>query len=256
MITFVCWQIFVHVCCVVCCVAQEQLEAGDLVFVADGGRHGNDMTITGCFAKCSDGTSFEDKTKSTYFQCYDEQSLAARKEKNRGLLNQIEMVHVFSKGAMVLNKCAQKHYSGTSLGNNIGPIVVPKYDDPAVWRVTADVMRKIYGKTGKILVGGPCPVPVVAKPEFLDNCEPVTWHGSCPALYEELLHSFNVKSVCDATVADHTFALACLKAKIPYIGITMSESHAAFLQGHLVRCVWEEYQDEESVLYQPGLSNP
>ena len=232
---------------------QEQLELGELVFVLDGGRHGNEGHVLGCFVKPSDGTTFPDKQKSTFFVSYEEQSLMARRDVNRGVLNQVEMMTVISRGLLAIKRTQRKHYEGTTLGNVIGPVCVARYDDPSVWKVDPKIKKGIYGKQGKVLVGGPCPSPAVPKPELAGGIEPVTWHGSPLALYEEILHSFQVAAVVDATASDATFALACLKSRTPYVGITITPEHSRHLRARILQCLWQEFQQEGSEVYQVGL---
>ena len=117
----------------------------------------------------------------------------------------------------------------------------------------AATKKAILGKAGKILVGGPSE-DKVEKPKFEDDMEPCTWHFSAEQLYEEVLHSFGpLKAVVNATCADHNFCLACVKCKIPVVGVVMTEEHKGFLETNIKKKMWSLYQDEESVLFQAGL---
>lgn len=238
--------------CHVVGIRQEQLELGELIFVLDGGRHGNEAQVGTCFVGPKNNTAFPDKHKSLFFVSYEEKSLMARRDVNRGLMNQVEIMSVFSRGPLVIKRTQRKHFEGTTLGNVIGPVAVPRYEDATVWKVEPKVKKEIYGTKGKVLVGGPCPGSAVPKPE-LQGGEPATWHGSPMTLYEEILHSFQVSVVIDATMVDDTFALACLKSKTPYIGITFTAEHAQHVRARLMTSLWQEMQREGSELYQVGL---
>ena len=238
-----------------CChvgIRQEQLDLGELVLVLDGGRHGNEAQVGACFVAPSTNAAFPDKHKSLFFVSYEEKSLMARRDVNRGLMNQVEIMSVFSRGPLTLKRTQRKHFDGTTLGNVIGPVAVPRYEDAAVWKVDPKVRKDICGAKGEVLVGGPCPGSAVPKPE-LQGGEPATWHGSPMMLYEEVLHSFQVSVVIDATMLDDTFALACLKSRTPYIGITMTAEHAQHVRARLMTSLWQEMQREGSELYQVGL---
>lgn len=104
----------------------------------------------------------------------------------------------------------------------------------------------------RILSGGkaehadPCP-------ESTDEREPVAWHGSHKSLYLELLYSFRVKRVFDASALDEVLAMAAIESQAVYVGITWTEAHAKLLQERLVQCLWKAYLDESSPLFQVGL---
>ena len=61
------------------------------------------------------------------------------------------------------------------------------------------------------------------KPVDEDGKEPMCYHSVSLPFYEELIHSFQAKACIDATCLDGLCALACIKAKILYIGFAFTE---------------------------------
>ena len=221
----------------------------------DGFRPGLDNQIMSTFVCPTSGSHFEDKTRTAFCITYEEDSLGKRRSKERGIVAQVEGLHVLSKGVLSLTRVNRKVYKGTNMGTLIGPVVVDSYTDKGVWRLPTEKKKLVYGSSGKVLVGGGlanCP----AKPKFEDDREPVTWHGSPLPLCIELIHSFQACMVYNATECDGSMAKAAILCKVPYVGAVHTADHFAMLTAHLTRWIWDQYADQSSPLYQAGLLNP
>ena len=135
-------------------VQEGDLRRTDMIAYMDGSRPGNDSSVNGCLVD-TNGRSMN-KVKQNFTLVYDEESLGDRKEKVRGFVQQTENLNVFTLDGLQLQKQSRKHYSGTNLGSNIGPIRALGYDDPACWRLSLADKKLLYSEKGKILTGGAC----------------------------------------------------------------------------------------------------
>eukprot|EP00959_Pyramimonas_sp_CCMP1952_P382032 8005430-Pyramimonas_sp.AAC.1 len=66
----------------------------------------------------------------------EESALQKRRGRVRGCttLDQIEKMYVLTKDIFHVPEKQRLHYSGSSMGNCIGPIALPDYDDVNVWK--------------------------------------------------------------------------------------------------------------------------
>lgn len=135
-------------------IQDGDLRRGDMVAYLDGSRPGNDSSVNQCLVD-TNGRAMN-KVKQNFTLVYDEESLADRKEKVRGFVQQTENLNVYTLDGLQLQRTSRKHYSGTNLGSNIGPIRALAYDDAACWRLSPADKKLLYGEKGKILTGGPC----------------------------------------------------------------------------------------------------
>jgi hypothetical protein len=101
----------------------------------------------------SKSTKFLDKNVSKLMLLYDEESLGERKEVIRGVgtVDQLESVYLVSKNLLQIDKKPRLHYKGTTSGNTISPIVVPRHGD--MWQETFECKKLIYG-SARVAVGG------------------------------------------------------------------------------------------------------
>ena len=71
-------------------------------------------------------------------------------------------------------------------------------------------------------------------------------------VYEELLHSFVVQAMVDGTPGPGHCALACVRRRVPYLGLCLSDDHAALLMKRIVYLVFQEMKQEDSILLEPA----
>ncbi|CAJ1380096.1 unnamed protein product, partial [Effrenium voratum] len=134
--------------------AQEgDLKKTDLVIYMDGGRSGNDTSVSQAFVD-STGRSMN-KCRQCFTICYDEESLVDRREKVRGFVNQTESMMCYTLEGLEIEKVARKHYSGTNHGSHIGPVRALPYTDKACWRMSPADKKALCGDKGRVLTGGP-----------------------------------------------------------------------------------------------------
>ena len=53
--------------------------------------------------------------------------------------------------ALKLEKYKRKHFPGTNTGDNIGLVVLPRYED--CWRISRDATQKLSGTFGRVPAG-------------------------------------------------------------------------------------------------------
>ncbi|CAK9038886.1 Uncharacterized protein SCF082_LOCUS22815 [Durusdinium trenchii] len=230
---------------------EGELREGDFFFIFDGGKSGNEMAINNAFLKM-DGSHME-KQKTTYTLLTDEESLKDRRERTRGFVQQDERIYVMSRLPLNMPKVTRKFFPGSNYGSCLGPVKAPAYLDPCCWRLTLEEKGQLYGRDGKILVGGPCEEPS-PKPPSEDSREPVSWHFMNPKIFGELLHSFKPKAVVKFTDIDHNCAIECLKARVPLVSCCFTAAHASLLKKKVICELWKALCDESiPELYDVGL---
>lgn len=195
---------------------------------------------------------------------FDEESLEERLDKLRGYLsvNQNERIWVISKAALSLPSKKRRHFQGTNKGNAIGPVALPAFDSPDVWRVSQKLKKEIIGKSGgKIFVGGPLPgVPPAELKKITDAAvrspnalEPVFYHANPGSLDEEIQHCYDLKAMFALTIGDGSLAMTSLRSRRPLFGICLSEAHKDALLQRLETLVWNAMCQEGDKLCEPGL---
>ncbi|CAJ1394699.1 unnamed protein product [Effrenium voratum] len=232
--------------------AQEgDLKKTDLVIYMDGGRSGNDTSVSQAFVD-STGRSMN-KCRQCFTICYDEESLVDRREKVRGFVNQTESMMRYTLEGLEIEKVARKHYSGTNHGTHIGPVRALPYTDKACWRMSPADKKGLYGDKGRVLTGGPCPVNE-PKPALPEGLEPATWHFSSPVFLAEVLHSFKPACVFRAPDVDHLLIMECIKRKVPIISVCFTSQHADLLKAKVLKSLWDAFQNDDiPELYEVGL---
>jgi hypothetical protein len=73
------------------------------------------------------------------------------------------------------------------------------------------------------------------------------------SLAEELIHSHDLQAVVDLTGSDGSWAMACIRARRPYVAVCFTEFHAKALRERLEHLVFQAMQREKDPLYQPNL---
>ena len=91
-----------------------------------------------------------------------------------------------------------------------------------------------------------------SKPLRLDSqVEPVFFHSLPLEFCETVVADHNLSHVLDLTPREGLLALACLKKKVPHVGICFTETHKALLEKRLNGLVQEEFLEEGGPLYEP-----
>lgn len=227
----------------------------EIWFLPDAGKEGLKPALMSAFGAAQ-------KDVRLLYIHYEEESMEDRLDKLRGFMpvNQHERVYVVTKGPLKIEKRKRLHYPGTNRGNSIGPVALPKFDSPEVWRLANKQKKDVIGKHGaKILVGGPLHgVP----PEELKKLteikspsatQPVFYHAPPSTIGEELQHSYDLRCVYALTIGDGSWAMTCLRLRRPLFGICLTEEHKVALLAKLECEVWKAMSTEKDKLFEPGL---
>lgn len=168
----------------------------------------------------------------------------------------------------------------TNENDSIGPVRYEAWSSPNQWVLPFKLKKQVFGDKGRISVGGvieglenidessikrPSGVPEDTLPGMKgfqvhpgrggqgvhekrdeDNEEIVFFHAWPTDLYAELIHSLAADAVLDLTAGPGHCAKAALQARVPYVGVTLTEAHQRMLQTHLQKFVWKGLRDSES----------
>jgi hypothetical protein len=162
-------------------------------------------------------------------------------------------MYVFTKVPLCLERLDRLHFPGSNLGNNVGPVAVPKWE--SLWMLNNKVKNAMLDVRGKVLAGGADPVQKYSKPEFGESgdMEPVAWHAAGKELVEEVLHSFKFDKAVFLTCLDDTLPWAALNRKLPCVVLVFSLRHKQQLRTRLVRLLWDAFRTPGSLWFQPAL---
>eukprot|EP00439_Symbiodinium_sp_Y106_P071224 s3420_g12.t1 len=97
------------------------------------------------------------KVRHDYLMFYTEDGLGQRRERVRGMINQVETLSIFTFNGMTMAKKNSKHFTGSNYGNVIGPLSTMAYDDKDCWILDPAGKKALYGPSGKTLAGGAVP---------------------------------------------------------------------------------------------------
>lgn len=235
--------------------AREGLQSCDVHMFYDGMKHHNEALLTQAF-KADDGSAIP-KHKRTLSLLYSESSLNARLRCHKGYscTHQIEMLHMVTAEALKLPKVDRLHYEGTSRGQAIGPIQAPAFDAEEAWKLTQAEKKALFGKLGRIAVGGSVSIAEEAKPVRRDPStpEPVFFHAHPQELDEEIVHCWPAASIIDMTGASPSLSMIAIRKRIPYLGFCFTAEHVAKLTERLEKLTFEAMKVEGDKLHEPGL---
>ena len=118
------------------------------------------------------------------------------------------------------------------------------------------VKDAFLGEDGTVLAGGSCPhaAPKPALKQKDVEVEPACWFSMPECWYLELLHSFELGGLVECNPLDVYCPIACIKQKIPYVGLALTDALAQALEKQLTKILWNSYQDPNSPVYEAGLA--
>ena len=87
------------------------------------------------------------------------------------------------------------------------------------------------------------------------DIEPMSLHSTKREVYLERLHSHPPSAVIDFTSCDGGFAMACLEAGTPYLGIAFAEKHKEGLLRYLASHVFNCYTQPDHPWHSVPLSD-
>ncbi|CAE7657740.1 unnamed protein product [Symbiodinium sp. CCMP2592] len=220
-----------------------------VVAFADGYRPGLENNLNQVFVH-PDG-DYLTKSRCLQHISYDYNSIIARKSMSRGIINQVEGLHIYTRDTLTVESRNRRFYDGKTSGTLIGPVVLDTYGSAATWRLSAESKKKLYGKQGKSLAGGPGPQE--DRPVFTDGKEPATFWGSPRKLLAELLFSLQAGMVLNLAEVDGAMPMECLLSNIPCVSVVFNADHAQLLHARLVELTVQEMTDPKSPLHDAKL---
>lgn len=188
--------------------------------------------------------------------CKDD--LVARMDRDKGaLLDLAERLLLFSRQPLSVEARPRLHFSalGNTRGNTLGPIRLPDWTNKdETWTATVALKDKIF-EGAKFGVGGICDQGPVDTPVVRQKAdtEPVFWHARTPALHAEILHTLKVAGTVDCTPGDGLMAMAHIRARIPYVGVTLTATHKDEVYKRLQEMTFYSMANSDDKLAEPGL---
>ena len=85
------------------------------------------------------------------------------------------------------------------------------------------------------------------------SVEPVFFHSVSSHLWGEILYDFQVGAVIDLTAGDGAVAMASLRAGCPYVGVTLTDTHATELRKHVHNTAFQAAATEGDDMYDADL---
>ena len=238
-------------------VVGDDIPEGDLYFLFDGGKIGNQVELLKPFAG-------KPKSVKTFVLWRDEDSLMQRQLRVRGSIGtyrQEERLHIISASIPALKPMKFTNFKGSSAGSMMGPIILPPMS--SMWSLLWPQKKDLFTPANLIPVGGRAgpddELPEdhsPTKPRDKDTMEPVFFHALPGSFYDEVLSAIPLAGVLDLCPGDGALALSSYMKGICYTGLCFSDSHKKFLSQHLERSIWHAMSDDSNPLYEPRLVVP
>ena len=137
----------------------------------------------------------------------------------------------------------------------MGPVKLPVWEDSNdTWLAKVSLKQQIF-ENAKWGVGGLNPQGKADEDDEAKRCtpfdlEPVFWHARTPALHEELLHTLKTPAVFDMTAGDGGLAMACIRERVPYVGIVHNPTHQVHLMNRLQGAVFQSMSTKNDLLHE------
>ncbi len=264
---------------------------GDQVLIMDATKKGLNSTAIPRVFQDEMSVKVKTNTSTQVLLVYSQANLMARRRATRTIegLRQVETLNVFTARPLSLPYRKRLHFKDCSHDNwapVIGTVEFERWE--TCWTLRFKEKKRLFGDF-HVAVGGagdaepvddqpeiqvadideeevvedklPGTEQLVVKPGRLNraviredsNIEPVFMHALGSKVYEELLHSFSIQAMVDGTPGPGNCALACIKRRVPYIGLCLSDGHADLLLHQLQYLVFQEMKKEDSPLFEPSL---
>ena len=235
----------------------DELHSGDLYVFFNGGKRG----VNGAAGKNVAGHRRHEKRQGFIF--YTEESMVARLNKAKTTeVKQEEGMLLITKLTMVVSGRKRRHFAGSNRGTSLAFVTLPMYSEQSFWKLPAKEKEDIFETTkpgkaqldtastavqDRTVEGGRAAGKAETPPTV-----PVFYHAMPRVVAEELIHSHDAPAVIDLTAADGTWALACIRNRIPYAGVVFTPWHEHALATWLEMQVLASIQDENDPLYEPS----
>ena len=212
----------------------------DLVLLP-GSKHGAKDIVEAAVSddddSADDGTAKRDsgkhkKRKVTIAK--DEKSVLKRRpcSKSRGPGDlQVEGMHIVAQTFKGAPSVPCQVYPGqSSTGRFLGFVHLTPYEND--FKLSVKEKKQVYGKH-RMPVGRQQSDNAAAQKRAESQAELVFWHAFPESFYKAVCGRYNVGVVIDLTAGNGDLAMWCLKNRIPYMGICLSEHHKKVLQDRL-----------------------
>ena len=137
-------------------------------------------------------------------------------------------------------------YPGSTQGTVLGAVEVPAYEEQ--WLLSKRVKDAFLDEEGTRAA----PKPALKQKDV--EVEPACWFSMPECWYLELLRSFELGGLVECNPLDVYCPIACIKQKIPYVGLALTDALAQALEKQLTKILWNSYQDLNSPVYEAGLA--
>ncbi len=220
----------------------------DVVAIHDGGR-GLKQIVESPFRLVSSKSAALDVEQKTVTVVMNEDSVRARKKRVKGgdAYSAKSTIHVMSARTLVPDVVPEKphtKYPGYNVGDVIGFVTVPPL--ASLWNMSRKEKVSVFG--GRLVAtedgdeGSDIPAPTGIEPLF-HNCT------LSETFYANWYSSYSVVGVVDLSAGAGEAAKAALTARIPYVGVCMSEEHANSMEEMLTDWVLARMRQEGHTLY-------
>ena len=120
-------------------------------------------------------------------------------------LNQSEKILAVTQSPLQHVSRKRRHYTGSNRGNVIGPVALPMFDSPEVWKLMSSIKKQMFGSFGATIpVGGTLPVAPDVMKKYNEHQAalrgskvpvPAFYHAPPVKLCEELEHCYNLEAI-------------------------------------------------------------
>ena len=208
------------------------LSEGDVLIALDGGKDG-DWDIKNVIKHLPSKKYESFKHLVTYTHESAEKRMERASKNNLQLHESVSFISVNELQFKVQPRLVT---SGTTRGNVLGPFSRPSWSDSSeTWLLPHATKKSIFGKDNMPLPGGPCPIAHESSTALKkDEMAPVFFHEAPSVLASELIHYVQARAVVDLTPGSGHWALQCIRSRIPYCGVCMTDAHKDLLFKKLV----------------------
>ncbi len=164
-----------------------------------------------------------------------------------------ETAYLVSQQSISVPRRPHCHYKGSNFSDQIGPVLVESWDVDSCWKMSRKEKKAVMGRF-QIEAGGPVDPGLCDTSKWKNReTEPTFFHAKPCTLCDELAHSYFARSIVDFTPASGNWALVALRRRLPYCGVTCSETHSQALFEHLSGVVAAALVKPEDSLYRRDL---
>ena len=172
-----------------------------------------------------------------------------RSEVRPGKARTCQYMHFFSKSKLKLSGKDRIHFGGLSTDDSMGPIQLPSFESPEVFKAKYKEKAALYGEA-RVRSGGRADQDssdsdeATHKPPAPNDLVPMTYAGMSWKVFDELVHDCSIVAWIETTMADTTLAEVCCHRKIPFTGVVPTQLLKDKLMMRLVERLWESFVDE------------